>query len=120
MSLGVLKFVLILFFFSNISNAESISNEVAVLKLLDKTTNKVSKKMINVNHSDLWESLYIKVFACYSSPPDEIPEDYVLLQIKDTFNESEDYIYQGWMISSSPDISPLEHPIYDLWLIDCN
>ena len=43
-----------------------------------------------------------------------------ILEIIDNLNNKKEFIYQGGMISSSPDISPLEHPVYDLWLIDCN
>ena len=92
----------------------------AKLKLLDKTTNKVTQKNIKVNSIVDWDFLDIQIYACYSTPPDEIPEDYVLLEVKDTLSVKKEYIYRGWMISSSPDISPLEHPVYDLWLIDCN
>ena len=62
----------------------------------------------------------IEVYACFTSPPEEIPEDYVLIRIYDEMNTVDvQLIYQGWMISSSPSSTPLEHPIYDLWLKDC-
>ena len=89
------------------------------LKLLDKTTNKVSKKIIDVNTAIDWDTLNIKVYGCYSTPPEEVPEDYVLIEVIDMLTVNKEYVYRGWMISSSPDITPLEHPIYDLWLVDC-
>ena len=98
---------------------ETIAGDYAVFKLLDKTTNKVSKKDINVNSEINWDSLSIEVYACYSTPPHEIPEDYVLIEVKDNLSSNNQSAYKGWMISSSPDVTPLEHPIYDLWLIDC-
>ena len=53
-------------------------------------------------------------------PPEEIPENFVLLKIYDSSDEEKvELIYQGWMISSSPSTTPLEHPIYDVWLQDC-
>ena len=119
MSLGLLKIYLYLFLFCSSVLAEPIAGTSAKLKLLDKTTNKVTQKTINVNSIIDWESLNIQIYACYSTPPEEIPEDYVLLEIKDTLSKKKEYIYRGWMISSSPDVTPLEHPIYDLWLIDC-
>ena len=118
MSLGLLKF----FFFIAISlsvNAEPIEKKIATLKLLDKTSNKVIKQNVEVNSTISLGSLDIKVYSCFSTPPDEIPEDYILLEIIDKLNEEKEYIYRGWMISSSPEITPLEHPIYDLWLVDC-
>ena len=119
MSLGLLKIYLYLFLFCSSVLAEPITGTSAKLKLLDKTTNKVTQKTINVNSIIDWESLNIQIYACYSTPPEEIPEDYVLLEIKDTLSKKKEYIYRGWMISSSPDVTPLELPIYDLWLIDC-
>ena len=119
MSLGLLKIYLYLFLFCSSVLAEPIAGTSAKLKLLDKTTNKVTQKTINVNSIIDWDSLNIQIYACYSTPPGEIPEDYVLLEIKDTLSKKKEYIYRGWMISSSPDVTPLEHPIYDLWLIDC-
>ena len=119
MSLGNLKFFLIFIFLSKPLYAEKLSGDYAVFKLLDKTTNKVSEKEIIVNSKVNWHSLYIEIYACYSSPPEEIPEDYVLIDVKDSLNSMDESVYKGWMISSSPDVTPLEHPIYDLWLVDC-
>ena len=65
-------------------------------------------------------TLSIKVYSCFTEPPDEIPEDYVLIDVKDNFQDKKKSIYTGWMISSSPDVTPLEHPIYDLWLLGCS
>ena len=58
-------------------------------------------------------------FYCGSTPPTEIPEDYVLIDVYDTINNENTNIYKGWMISSSPDVTSLENPIYDLWLVNC-
>ena len=108
-----------MFLFCSSLLAEPITGTSAKLKLLNKTTNRVTQKIINVNSIIDWDSLKIQVYACYSTPPEEIPEDYVLLKIIDTLSIKNEFIYKGWMISSSPDVTPLEHPIYDLWLIDC-
>ena len=90
------------------------------IKILDKITTKVETFEIHVNDSINFNSLHIEVFACYKNPPEDIPENFVLLKIYDKIINSEDKaIYQGWMISSSPSTTPLEHPIYDLWLIKC-
>ena len=66
------------------------------------------------------ETLNIEVYACFTEPPDEISEDYVLINVKDNFKNIDKSIYKGWMISSSPEVTPLEHPIYDLWLLGCS
>ncbi len=121
MNLGLLKFFIFFIFLSNSSLiAKPISGNSATLKLLDKTTNKVYEKIIDIDSKIDWFTLNIKIYTCFLTPPEEIPEDYVLLEVKNNLEENDTYIYRGWMISSSPDVTPLEHPIYDLWLIKCN
>ena len=100
-------------------SAETIEKKYASFKLLNKTTNKVSTKDILVSSKISWETLNIEVLYCGSTPPTEIPEDYVLIDVYDTINNENTNIYRGWMISSSPDVTSLQNPIYDLWLVDC-
>ena len=120
MNLGLLKFLLIFLFYSNQLFAEPVQRLYANFKLLDKVSNKLEEKTIKVNESDFFGTLNIKVYSCFTEPLNEIPEDYVLIDVKDNFKDEEGSIYKGWMISSSPDVTPLEHPIYDLWLLGCS
>ena len=122
MNLGALKS---LFFFLFISFSpplfsQYIENKKAEIKILDKITAKVETFEIDVNDSLNFNSLLIEIFACYKNPPEDIPENFVLLKIYDKIiNLENQAIYQGWMISSSPSSTPLEHPIYDVWLVKC-
>ena len=123
MNLGNLKviflFILFLFIFPPI-NAKPIEGFEVEIQILDKITSKVKAVNINVNKKLIFESLIIEIYACFKNPPEYVPENFVLLKIYDKQNLLDDYlIYQGWMISSSPAVTPLEHPIYDLWLKDC-
>ena len=119
-NLGLLIRVTIFFLLPLTVSAETIEKKYASFKLLNKTTNKVSTKEILVSSKISWETLNIEVLYCGSTPPTEIPEDYVLIDVYDTINNENTNIYKGWMISSSPDVTPLENPIYDLWLVDCS
>ena len=119
MNLGLLIKVFLFVFFSFSIHGETIEKKYALFKLLNKTTNKVSQKEILVNNKVIWETLTIEVYYCASTPPNEIPEDYVLIDVYDTINQENINIYKGWMVSSSPEITPIENPIYDLWLLDC-
>ena len=119
-NLGLLIRVTIFFLIPLTVSAETIEKKYASFKLLNKTTNKVSTKDILVSSKISWETLNIEVLYCGSTPPTEIPEDYVLIDVYDTINNENINIYKGWMISSSPDVTPLENPIYDLWLVDCS
>ena len=119
-NLGLLIRVTFFFILPLTVSAETIEKKYASFKLLNKTTNKVSTKDILVSSKISWETLNIEVLYCGSTPPTEIPEDYVLIDVYDTINNENINIYKGWMISSSPDVTPLENPIYDLWLVDCS
>ena len=119
-NLGLLIRVTFFFLLPLAVYAETIEKKYASFKLLNKTTNKVSTKDILVSSKISWETLNIEVLYCGSTPPTEIPEDYVLIDVYDTINNENTNIYKGWMISSSPDVTPLENPIYDLWLVDCS
>ena len=119
-NLGLLIRVTFFFLLPLTVSAETIEKKYASFKLLNKTTNKVSTKDILVSSKISWEALNIEVLYCGSTPPTEIPEDYVLIDVYDTINNENTNIYKGWMISSSPDVTPLENPIYDLWLVDCS
>ena len=120
MKLGLLKIFFLILFFSHQVCSEAVQRQFAHFKLLDKISNKLIEKSIKVNESDFIETLNIQVYSCFTELPNEIPEDYVLIDVKDNFQEEEISIYKGWMISSSPDVTPLEHPIYDLWLLGCS
>ncbi len=118
-NLGILIKIFLLLFFSFSIYGETIEKNYALFKLLNKTTNKVSQKKISVNQNIDWETLNIEVLYCASTIPTEIPEDYVLVDVYDNINKEKINIYRGWMISSLPSVTPLENPIYDLWLLDC-
>ena len=122
MRLGNLKIIIFifLFFFSYSIYAKPLEGQFVEIQILDKITAKVKNFKINVNEYLLFGSLNVQIFTCLKNPPEEIPENFVLLKIYDEINKKDQkLVYQGWMISSSPASTPLEHPIYDVWLIDC-
>ena len=123
MKLGDLKFIYIFIFliFSLPIQSAVVEGKSAEVKILNKITTKVKTIKLDINNSIIFESLNIEMYICYKKPPEEIPEDFVLLKIYDLNNSKvNDLIYQGWMISSSPSVTPFEHPIYDLWIKSCN
>tara|TARA_B110000438_G_scaffold301896_1_gene358003 strand:+ start:21 stop:410 length:390 start_codon:yes stop_codon:yes gene_type:complete len=121
MNLGVHKFLLVfLLIFSFSIKSEPIAGNIAIIQVLDKITAKVVTLEININQTYQFQSLKIEIYACYKKPPEETPDNFLLIRVIDK-SEGDKFttIYKGWMISSSPSATPLEHPIYDLWLKDC-
>ena len=99
---------------------DSIEGHSVKLQILDKITAQIETIEINVNDAYEYGSLRIEIYACYKRPPEEIPEDFVLLKIFDILKKNySDKVFQGWMISSSPSATPFEHPIYDVWINEC-
>ena len=118
------NFLLSIFIFSfllpNQIIAETISGNSVVLGGLDKITAKFTDFEINIGESKKFGTLSIKIFQCRKRPPEEIPEDFVLLTVNDMINPDNPLlIFSGWMFSSSPSLSALEHPTYDIWIKEC-
>ena len=96
--------------------------ENAVLQGLNKVTAKSSKLEVKVGEEIIFGQLRIKVEKCIKSHPEERPENKILMQISEISIEgqlAEKGLFHGWMFSSTPSISSLEHPIYDVTAIEC-
>ena len=94
--------------------------DVAVLQGLDKVTARVSTIRIAVGNSTRFGSLDIIVRHCDKRPPEEAPESAAFLDISEVrAGEGAQSLFRGWMFASSPAISALEHPVYDIWVLDC-
>jgi hypothetical protein len=91
-----------------------------ILQGLDKTTARVSTVEAPVGGMARFGTLEIVARACHKKPPTEPPESAAFLEITDVRPDSPAIrIFSGWMFASSPALSALEHPVYDVWVIDC-
>ena len=94
--------------------------ETAVLQGLDKITARISTFQAPVNEPAEFGSLEITVRRCHKTPPEEPPESAAFMEIVDVRPDSPSVeLFSGWMFASSPAVSALEHPVYDVWVIDC-
>jgi hypothetical protein len=92
----------------------------ARLRMLDKVTARTSTFDVKVGETVRFGQLYIKPRACRKAPPIEKPESAAFLQIWDvTPAQKAEWIFSGWMFGSSPALSGMDHPIYDVWVLDC-
>ena len=93
----------------------------AVLQALDKVTARVSKFEAPVGDSVRFGTLHIIARACDKRPPEETPESAAFLDISEIKpGEPTEGVYRGWMFASSPALAAMEHPVYDVWVVDCN
>ena len=97
-------------------------NAHAVLIGLDKITAKSSKIQVNLDEIKKFGPLEIKILKCGKVKVDNQVNDVAYMQVKDlTKNENEKvFIFNGWTFSSDPNLTPFDHAIYDLQLLNCN
>lgn len=95
--------------------------EKVKLQGLNKITARISPLAIAIGEHLQFGNLDIAVHACWKSPPEVLPEDKVLLEIweKKLDEQKTQLLFYGWMFSSSPGLSALEHPVYDITVVEC-
>ena len=89
---------------------------VAHLKGLDKVTGRVFEISAPIDQSVTFGTLEITVRHCDQTPEEAIPETSVFLEIKEKKENAKILLFSSWMFASSPGISALEHPTYDVWV----
>jgi len=103
-----------------LGSASAAHAETAVLQGLNKITARISTFNAPQDRAVRFGSLEIIARACHKTPPEETPESAAFLQIVDVRPDSEAVeLFTGWMFASSPAVSAMEHPVYDVWVIDC-
>jgi hypothetical protein len=99
----------------------TIPEPLALFQGLDKITARVSKFEAPVGSPVRFGTLSIRVRDCEKNPPEETPESAAFVEIDET-RPGEDKtrrLFSGWMFASSPALSALEHPVYDVNLLEC-
>ena len=100
--------------------AEMIQEPLAQMQGLDKITARVSQFEAPVGKTVRFGNLSIVVRDCRKSPPEERPENAAFVEIYEARpGEEKERLFSGWMFSSSPALSALEHPVYDVTLLEC-
>jgi len=99
-----------------------LKSSQATLIGLDKITAKSSQLFINLNESLKFGPLEIKILKCGKVKVNNIIDSVAYMQVKDlTKNENEQvFIFNGWTFASDPSLTPFDHAIYDLQLLNCN
>ena len=93
---------------------------IAVIQGLDKITARVSRFDTPIEKPAMFGTLSIVVRDCERSAPEEQPENAAFVEIYETRpGEEKRRLFSGWMFSSSPALSALEHPVYDLNPLEC-
>lgn len=114
------------------AQAANLTGEAVVLRALDKVTAMTQDFVVPVGDTLTYNALRVEVKHCETHPPEEVPETYAFLQVFEMGKKNDEKknskakeirddgrIFSGWMLSSKPAVSALEHPVYDVWVIGC-
>ncbi|MHB8884322.1 MAG: DUF2155 domain-containing protein [Methylovirgula sp.] len=100
--------------------ADEIKYPIAVFSGLDKITGRIITFDVATNETVQFGSLQITERVCYARPPTEAPQTDTFIEV-DNLDADNQYkrIFTGWMFAGSPSLNPLNHPVYDIWLLRC-
>ena len=119
-----LIYLVFLFYFCLVLNTNAkinLEGTFTDIKILDKISSK--NTLLKIKNGELikFKDLSIKSLKCKNSEFDDNPEITAYIQVRDLTNKNNDevFVFNGWMFSSSPSIAPFDHPVYDVWLVNC-
>lgn len=90
-----------------------------ILRALDKVTGHVRQIEVATGQSVSFERLHITSRACRKALPEDPPESVAFLEIQEEKAGHLALVFSGWMFASTPAISAMEHPVYDVWVVEC-
>ena len=119
-----LLFLVFIVYFSLVIDSNSQNKLEGIftdIKILDKISSKNTLLKLKNGELKKFKDLEIKSLKCKNSEFDDNPEITAYIQVRDLTYKSNDevFVFNGWMFSSSPSITPFDHPVYDVWLIGC-
>ncbi len=107
--------------FKEKKNTRKLQSSQAILLGLDKITAKSSELVVNLNESKKFGPLEIKILKCGKVKVDNKIDSVAYIQVKDLTKNDNDqvFIFNGWTFASDPNLTPFDHAIYGLQLLNC-
>jgi hypothetical protein len=100
--------------------AEPINNPVAEFTGLDKITGRTTTFDVLIDETVQFGALRVTPRVCHTRPPTEPAQTTAFVEVDEiTLSNKIQRIFTGWMFAASPGLHAVEHPIYDVWLVDC-
>lgn len=102
------------------ASAQTIANPIARFTGLDKITGRVTQFDVYIDETVQFGALQVTPRACYTRPPDETQRTAVFVEVDQvSLKGTITRIFTGWMFADSPALNAIDHPVYDVWLVDC-
>ena len=119
--LFLIAFIICQLYSFEIKSQNNLEGKNTDIKILDKISSKNELIKLNNNEEYVYKDLAIKSIKCIDTEFDDNPEIKAYIQVRDLTKKDRNnvYVFNGWMFSSSPSIEPFDHPVYDIWLINC-
>lgn len=102
------------------AQADRIKNPTAVFSGLDKITGRIVSFEAAINETVQFGALQMTPRVCFTKPPTETPNTTSFIEVEEASNDGKSRkVFSGWLFASSPGLHGIEHPVYDIWLVDC-
>jgi len=102
------------------AQADRIKNPTAVFSGLDKITGRIVSFEVKIDETVQFGALQMTPRVCFTKPPTETPNTTSFVEVEEAGTDgSTRKVFSGWMFASSPGLHGIEHPVYDIWLVDC-
>ncbi|QFU16347.1 DUF2155 domain-containing protein [Microvirga thermotolerans] len=102
------------------AHADRIKNPTGIFSGLDKITGRIVSFEVAVGETVQFGSLQMTPRVCFTKPPTENPNTTSFVEVEETDKDGKPRrVFSGWMFASSPGLHGIEHPVYDIWLVDC-
>ena len=92
-------------------------SDAGILRWLDKLTGETADIELVLGQEAVSGRLTIRLDACRYPADNPASDAQAHLTIKDAGVDAP--VFEGWMVASSPALSALDHPRYDVWVLRC-
>lgn len=114
----VMQVALIAGFVTSMAQAQQTAQAPgAMLRGLDKVSGQTTDFELAAGKTAQFGRIWITLIECRYPAGNRAGDAFAALDIREADSGKPDF--QGWMIASSPALSALDHPRYDVWVIRC-
>lgn len=97
--------------------AETATSTGGMLRWLDKVSGDTEDLELSVGQSVQRGHLTIQLDECRYPANDPASDAFAHMTVMDA--RVTDPVFVGWMIATSPALSAMDHPRYDVWVLNC-
>lgn len=114
------KYLFLLCLISLPALGANIETDKVLLRGVDKITGRMKTLEASVGTPIQFGELTVTVDKCVTRTPEETPENAAYINVIEKNTQGDILpIFNGWMFSSNPALSAMEHPVYDIWVLSC-